>query len=86
MIKNLIINFFSRSKGKNEEAQKISKIKHNKDEKKKDKKKKSSIITPLSKDEKIEILEDDLYKFDPKEAKQKKKMLRFSTKKKQKKL
>jgi serine/threonine protein kinase len=73
--------FFSRSKGKNEEAQKISKIKHNKDEKKKDKKKKSSIVSP-SKDEKIEILEDELYKFDPKEAKQKSKMFRFSPKKK----
>jgi hypothetical protein len=61
MIKNLIINFFSRSKGKSEDPQKISKIKHNKDEKKKDKKKKSSIVSP-SKDEKIEILEDELYK------------------------
>jgi len=51
---------------------------------KKIRKKKSSIVSP-SKDEKIEILEDELYKFDPKEAKQKSKMFRFSPKKKKKK-
>jgi len=53
-------------------------------ERKKIRKKKSSIASP-SKDEKIEILEDELYKFDPKEAKQKSKIFRFSPKKKNKK-